>query len=44
MVEISTLTEKDMYIAAYDVDSPESLLIEIKDENKAIEILNQFQG
>mmetsp|Transcript_10637 Transcript_10637/g.17876 ORF Transcript_10637/g.17876 Transcript_10637/m.17876 type:complete len:194 (+) Transcript_10637:760-1341(+) len=42
MVEISTVSMRDMFIAAYDTDSPESLLIEIADETKAQEILTQF--
>jgi hypothetical protein len=34
VVEISTTDDLDLYIAAFDTNSPESLLIEIPDENR----------
>ena len=43
-VDIATTDGKNMFIAAYDVDSPESLLIEIGDEEKKEQILKQFDG
>lgn len=42
LVEISTSTQ-DMYIAAWDTDSPESFLIELP-EKRGQEILHQFEG
>jgi len=42
IVEISTTDNKDLFIAAYDINSPESLLIELTDETKTGEILKQF--
>jgi hypothetical protein len=42
IVEISS-NNSYLFIAAYDVESPESLLIELP-EKKAQEILNEFQN
>jgi hypothetical protein len=42
IVEISS-NNNSLYVAAYDVESPESLLIELS-EKKAQEILAQFQN
>ena len=41
IVEISTNNNQTLFVAAYDVETPESLLIELPDP-KASEILNQF--
>ena len=42
IVEISTNSEQTLFIAAYDIETPESLLIELP-EPKSTEILTQFQ-
>ena len=42
IVEISS-NNSNLFIAAYDVESPESLLIELP-EKKAQEILNEFNN
>lgn len=42
IVEISS-NNNNLFIAAYDVESPESLLIELP-EKKAQEILNEFNN
>jgi hypothetical protein len=42
MVEISTNSSQTLYLAAYDMESPESLLIELPGK-KAEQILTQFE-
>lgn len=41
VVEISTNSQQALFIAAYDFETPESLLIELP-ESKAADILQQF--
>lgn len=42
MVEISTNAQQTLFLAAYDMETPESLLIELP-EKKADQISTQFQ-
>ena len=44
IVEISTANNGSLSIAAFDINSPESLMIELHDERKVSEILRQFGG
>ena len=44
LVEISTISGQDLFIAAYDTQSDESLLIEVNDPAKRDQIIDQFQN